>query len=226
MIHNFFLATTLAWFAGGTGLPALHAQQDAAGTRMMSQPAVSAEHIAFSYDRDLWIAHRDGSNPRRLTSHEGTEVSPRFSPDGKWLAFTGEYDGNTDVYLVSVDGGVPQRLTWHPAADLVEGFTPDGSAVLFSSNRNVFTRRYSRLYTVSVNGGFPDELPIPNGLRGSFSPDGKKILHPDCRAFPAMEKLPGRHLLPHLDLRRGRSFGRDGAPAGGAVQRYRPGVHW
>ena len=153
------------------------AKQETAGTRMMSQPAVSADHIAFSYDRDLWIADRDGAHPRRLTSHEGTEVSPRFSPDGKWIAFTGEYDGNRDVYLISTGGGSPKRLTWHPASDLVEGFTPDGSAVLFSSPRNVFTRRYNRLYTVSVEGGFPDELPIPNGLRASYSADGSKIAY-------------------------------------------------
>lgn len=159
------------------GSTSANAQQDGGGTRMMTQPAVSADHIAFSYDRDLWIANRDGTNPRRLTSHEGTEVSPRFSPDGKWIAFTGEYDGNNDVYLVSVNGGAPTRLTYHPATDLVEGFTPDGSAVLFSSSRNVFTRRYMKLYTVSVEGGFPDELPIPNGLRASFSPDGSQIAY-------------------------------------------------
>ena len=157
--------------------PAVNAQQDSAGTRMMSEPAVSAKHIAFSYDRDLWIANLDGSNPRRLTSHEGNETSPRFSADGTSVAFTGEYDGNLDVYLVSTEGGIPQRLTWHPAADRVEGFTPDGGAVLFSSNRNVFTNRYSRLYTVSLEGGLPHELPIPNGLRASYSADGKKIAY-------------------------------------------------
>ena len=167
-----FLCLAAAFFAGS-----LFAQEDSAGTRMMSQPAVSADHIAFSYDRDLWIADRDGSNPRRLTSHEGTEASPRFSPDGKWLAFSAEYDGNNDVYLVSVSGGAPKRLTYHPARDLVEGFTPDGSAVLFSSSRNNFTNRYQKLFTVSIEGGMPKQLPIPNGLRASYSPDGKKIAY-------------------------------------------------
>lgn len=147
------------------------------GTRMLSQPAISDQHLAFAYDGDLWIADRDGQNPRRLTSHEGDERSPRFSPDGSQIAFTAEYEGNADVYLVPVAGGSPRRLTWHPAADLVEGFTPDGSSVLFSSNRNVFTRRFQRLYTVSTQGGFPVELPIPNGLRASYSADGRKIAY-------------------------------------------------
>lgn len=177
MIRTSCLAFVLAFCGSVSCLNTVAAQENPLGTRMLSQPAVSANHIAFSYDRDLWIANRDGTNPRRLTSHEGTEVSPRFSPDGNWIAFTGEYDGNTDVYLVSTNGGTPKRLTWHPSADLVEGFTPDGSAVLFSSGRNVFTRRYTRLYTVSVEGGFPTELPIPNGLRASWSADGKKIAY-------------------------------------------------
>ena len=176
MNRCFLIATIAGLIAGCSWSNAVQAQNDAMGTRMISQPAVSPVHIAFSYDRDLWIANRDGSNPRRLTSHEGTEASPRFSPDGNWIAFTGEYDGNNDVYLVSINGGSPKRLTYHPASDLVEGFTPDGSAVLFSSQRNVFTRRYSKLYTVSIEGGFPIELPIPNGLRASFSPDGKKLV--------------------------------------------------
>ena len=153
------------------------AQDAPTGTRMLSQPALSAEHVAFAYDGDLWVANRDGSNPRRLTSHEGVENSPRFSPDGQTIAFSAEYDGNTDVFTIPVSGGSPTRLTFHPSDDLVENFTPDGSAVLFSSPRNVFTTRYRKLYTVSVNGGFPTELPIPNGLRASYSPDGKKIAY-------------------------------------------------
>lgn len=146
-------------------------------TRMVSHGAVSQSNIAFVYDGDLWIAGIDGSNPHRLTSHEGVETNPRFSPDGKWIAFSAQYDGNTDVYLMPISGGAPTRLTYHPAADNVEGFTPDGSAVLFSTSRNVFTRRYHRLYTVSTQGGFPQPLPIPNGLRASYSNDGSKIAY-------------------------------------------------
>ncbi|MFN7574793.1 MAG: PDZ domain-containing protein [Planctomycetota bacterium] len=151
--------------------------QDPQNTRMLESPAVSARQIAFSYDGDLWVADRDGGNPRRLTRHPGNETSPRFSPDGMSLAFSAEYDGNVDVYLVAVSGGSPQRLTYHPDADVVEGFTPDGKAVLFSSGRNSFTSRYRQLFTVPVTGGWESQLPVPNGLRASYSADGRKLAY-------------------------------------------------
>ncbi|MEQ1826721.1 MAG: PDZ domain-containing protein [Pirellula sp.] len=153
------------------------AAEDIPGTRLVSQPAISQRHIAFAYDRDLWIADRDGQNPRRLTSHDGAESSPCFSPDGSLIAFTGEYDGNTDVFVVPIQGGAPKRLTWHPAQDLVECFTPDGKAIIFSSPRQVFTSRYTQLFSVPVKGGFPEMLPIPNGLRAAVSPDGNRIAY-------------------------------------------------
>ena len=103
--------------------------QDLADVRLVAEPGVSATHIAFQYDGDLWVARRDGEGARRITTHEGTESSPRFSPDGRWLAFTGEYDGNRDVYVVAVDGGPPRRLTWHPGPDLVRDWTADGSGL-------------------------------------------------------------------------------------------------
>ncbi len=151
--------------------------QDTQNTRMLEQPAVSAMHIAFSYDGDLWIADRSGANPRRMTSHAGTESSPRFSPDGQTIAFSGEYEGNVDVYVMPIIGGIPKRLTYHPDSDAVEDFTPDGTAVLFSSSRNVFTGRFRQLFTAPLSGGLPTQLPIPNGLRGTYSPDGKKIAY-------------------------------------------------
>ncbi|HVS65473.1 MAG TPA: PDZ domain-containing protein [Thermoanaerobaculia bacterium] len=157
------------------GTPALGV--DVAETRLLSDPAVSDRHVAFSYAGDLWIAARDGSSPRRLTSHHGIESSPRFSPDGDLLAFSGQYDGNTDVFVVPVEGGVPTRLTWHPSPDAVEGFTPDGAAILFNSPREVFTNRYTQIFTVPREGGFPTRLPIPNGLRSAMSPDGSKIAY-------------------------------------------------
>ncbi len=104
-------------------------------TRLLTDPAVTKDHIAFAYANDLWVANLDGSNVRRLTSHPGIESGPRFSPDGSLIAFTGRYDGNVDVYVVPTAGGVPRRLTWHPLNDIVLGFTPDGSSVLFSSPR-------------------------------------------------------------------------------------------
>src|SRR5262249_10587878 len=87
---------------------------DTQDTPLISDPAISSRLIAFAYANDLWIADRDGSGVRRLTSHPGVESGPHFSPDGKLLAFTGRYEGNTDVYVVPAVGGVPKRLTWHP----------------------------------------------------------------------------------------------------------------
>jgi tricorn protease len=142
-------------------------------TRMMSQPAISANHIAFIYAEDLWIANRDGSQPRRLTVDEGIESNPHFSPDGGLIAFSAQYDGNTDVYIIPVEGGVPVRLTWHPGTDLVRGFTPDGKSVLFASQRSVFSARYYQLYTVKVTGGPAEKLEIPNAWTATYSPDGR-----------------------------------------------------
>jgi len=131
-------------------------------TRLLAQPAISKNHIAFIYAGDLWIADLDGKNVKRLTADEGAELNPTFSPDGSMVAFTGQYDGNLDVYVVPVAGGVPTRLTWHPGADVVQSFTPDGSAVMFTSARAVFTGRYSQLFTVPVKGGIEEPLKLPN----------------------------------------------------------------
>ena len=150
---------------------------DLEDTRMLSGPAVSARHIAFLYAGDLWVATIDGAGARRLTTHAGQEFSPRFSPDGESIAFTGQYDGNTDAYVVSVAGGPPRRLTWHPGSDVVQDFTPDGSAVLFSSPRAVYTGRFRQLFTVPVDGGHPTQLPIPTAFQASYSPDGKRIAY-------------------------------------------------
>jgi len=146
-------------------------------TRMLTQPAISADHIAFIYAEDLWIANLDGTQPHRLTVDEGVESNPFFSPDGKLIAFSAQYDGNTDVFVVPVEGGNPVRLTWHPAADVVKGFTADGKSVLFTSQRAVFTTRFTQLFTVPITGGFPIQLPIPNGNHASYSPDGKYIAY-------------------------------------------------
>ena len=146
-------------------------------TRMLSQPAISDNHIAFIYAEDLWIAQSDGSNPRRLTIDEGVESNPVFSPDGKLIAFSAEYDGNTDVFTVPVTGGVPKRLTWHPGSDYARDFTPDGKSVLFLSQRSVFTNRHARLYTVPVEGGYPIELPIPSAYYAAYAADGKHIAY-------------------------------------------------
>jgi len=150
---------------------------DTKDTRMLSQPAISADHIAFIYAEDLWVANPDGSQPRRLTVDEGIESYPVFSPDGKWIAFSAQYDGNTDVFIIPVEGGIPKRLTWHPGVDLVRGFTPDGKSVLFASQRAEFTSRYFQLFTVPITGGSATQLEIPNAYWATYSPDGKYMAY-------------------------------------------------
>jgi tricorn protease len=159
--------------AGGQG----RAAPDIRDTRLLSQPAVSAKHVAFVYADDLWVADLDGKNVRRLTSDTGVEMLPVFSPDGKTIAFTAEYEGNLDVYTIPVEGGPPTRLTWHPGPDSVRGFTPDGKAVLFASARHVFTNRYTQLFTVPLTGGMPTQLPIPHADDACYSPDGTHIAY-------------------------------------------------
>jgi tricorn protease len=173
--------TVVAALAAGCALiivaPIEVSAVDVHDTRLLADPTVSDDHVAFTYAGDLWIADRDGGTARRLTSHEGRETSPHFSPDGRWLAFTGHYDGNQDVYLISAEGGEPRRLTWHPGVDLVRGFTPDGSAVLFMSGRDSHTRRFGQFFTVPVEGGWPSRLPLPSAFKGSYSPDGRYIAY-------------------------------------------------
>ncbi len=112
---------------------ALHAAEDSP-TRLLRQPAVSKDHLAFVYGGDIWVSDRDGGHAVQLTSHPAAEFAPHFSPDGKWIAFSANYDNNTDVYVIPVEGGQPRRLTWHPAADVVTGWSADGKRVLFVSD--------------------------------------------------------------------------------------------
>lgn len=154
---------------------------DTADTALLSQPALSDRHVAFVYDGDVWVAERSGGAARRLTTAEGDEANPVFSPDGRTLAFSARYDGNLDVYVVPVEGGEPRRLTFHPGDDLVRGFAADGKAVLFQSPRSAFTRRHRHLYTVPVEGGMPTRLPIPTATKAAISPDGRRIAYVPLR---------------------------------------------
>lgn len=184
----FGLLVSLQPIAGQDGGPYPNGE----GTLMLAQPAVSAERIAFAYAGDLWTAELDGTGAKRLTSHTGTEFNPRFSPDGQWVAFSGEYDGNTDVFIVPAEGGVPERLTWHPSADIVQSFTTDGSEVLFASGRNAYTGRHQQLFTVARSGGHPQQLPIPHAFKATYSPDGSKIAYtPLYEAFTQWKNYRG-----------------------------------
>ncbi len=149
----------------------------AQGTMLLRQPSASKDHIVFVHADDLWAVDRKGGDARRLTSAVGSETSPRMSPDGKWVAFTGQYDGNSDVYIVPIDGGEPKRLTYHPGADIVQGWMPDGKAVYFTSGREGYPTVNSKFFTVPVSGGTPTAMIVPFGFVGSLSPDGKTMAY-------------------------------------------------
>jgi len=144
---------------------------------LFRKPTVSRTQIVFSYAGDLWIVAREGGNATRLTAAPGVETDPVFSPDGTQIAFTGQYDGNPDVYTVSAAGGVPRRLTYHPSYDAVIGWTADGKQVIFRSSRNSYSFGFNRLFTVSLEGGFPSEIPLPRAEQGSYSPDGSHMAY-------------------------------------------------
>ncbi|MDP2040953.1 MAG: PDZ domain-containing protein [Algoriphagus sp.] len=147
------------------------------GTQLLRQPTLSQTEIVFVYANDLWKVPKSGGNAIRLTSNEGEETLPHFSPDGKHIAFTAEYDGNTDVYLIPSEGGDPKRLTWHPGADLVTGWTPDGNHITFTSGREGFATQESKFFKINKNGGIAEPMPIPRAVNGEVSPDGNHIAY-------------------------------------------------
>ncbi len=147
-----------------------------AQTRFLRQPSVSATEIAFVHANDIWVVGRDGGTARRLTTDEGAETEPAFSPDGRWIAFTGQYGGNQDVYLVESTGGQPRRLTWHPGADVVQGWTSDGD-ILFRSGREAVPTRLWKFYSIAPDGGYPTALPVHQAYQGEMSDDGSMLAY-------------------------------------------------
>jgi len=155
--------------------------------RLMRFPDISKDQIVFSYAGDLWLVTRSGGVARRITTHPGLELFPKFSPDGKWIAFTGKYDGNFNVYVIPSEGGDPKQLTVHPGGgglsermgihNEVINWLPDSQHILYLSRRDTFNTWFGRLYTVGLNGGLPEALPLDKGGLTSFSPDGSRIAY-------------------------------------------------
>lgn len=181
-------------FAGGV------VQADEA--RLLRFPNVSADKVAFVYAGDIYIVPRTGGQATRLTSHEGLELFPRFSPDGRLLAFSGQYDGDLSVYVMPVTGGEPRRLTYHPAfqntrermgpENIVMGWHPDGRSVLFRSRKEAPDIWLGRAYLVSVDGGLPQPLPMHKSGFVSLSPDARKVAYcPIFRDFRTWKRYKG-----------------------------------
>jgi tricorn protease len=155
--------------------------------RLLRFPTIHGKHLAFTYAGDLYTVDSTGGIARRITSNEGYEMFAHYSPDGKHLAFTGQYDGNTEIYVMPAEGGVPKRLTFTATLgrdevsdrmgpnNIVLGWTPDGKHILFRSRMESFNDFIGKIYKVPLMGGIPEELPLPRGGFCSYSPDGKKL---------------------------------------------------
>jgi tricorn protease len=174
----------------------------AAATKLLRFPNIWHDRVVFSYAGDLWTVSADGGTAVRLTSDPGLELFGKFSPDGRFIAFTAQYGGDEQVYVIPADGGAPRQLTFYPAPgpladrwgydNQVYGWTPDGKSVLFRSARDGFRLTDSKLYTVPMSGGAASALPMPVSGAGYFSPDGKKIVYsPLWRDFRSEKRYQG-----------------------------------
>jgi tricorn protease len=173
-----------------------------AQTKLLRFPDIAGDRVVFSYASDLWTAPTAGGTATRLTAHPGMEVFAKFSPDGRWIAFTGQYDGDEQVYVMPAGGGEPKQLTFYPARgpltprwgydNQVMGWSNDGASIIFRSQRDSWTLPQSRLYKVSPNGGSPEPLPMPEAGSGDFSADGTKMVYsPRSRDFRTEKRYGG-----------------------------------
>ncbi|MFY9905648.1 MAG: PDZ domain-containing protein [Terriglobales bacterium] len=184
-IRRFCVLTVVGFVIG---CAAMMGAQELQEGRLLRFPDIYKDKIAFVYGGDLWLASSAGGTARRITSHPGRELFPKFSPDGKWLAFTGQYDGNFNVYVMPSDGGQPKQLTYYQGAaqplsdrmgvlNEVIGWTPDSKSVVFLSRRDAANGWAKRPTMVSIDGGLPQPMPMDDGGLLSFSADGTKIAY-------------------------------------------------
>jgi tricorn protease len=156
--------------------------------RLMRFPTINGDKLVFSYGGDLYTASSEGGIARKITSDvDGYEMFAKFSPDGSKIAFTAQYDGNTEVYVMDANGGVPTRVTYTPTLgrddisdrmgpnNITMTWTPDGKNILFRSRMKSFNSFVGQLYSISIDGGMPQQVPLASGGFCSFSPDGNKL---------------------------------------------------
>src|ERR1044071_2217911 len=173
-----------------------------ARTKLLRFPDIQGDRVAFTYAGDIWTAPSSGGTAIRLTAHPGMEVFAKFSPDGKWIAFTGQYDGDEQVYVIPSTGGVPRQLTYYPAKgpftprwgwdNQVYGWTKDGKRIIFKSQRDSWSLPIAKLYTVSVDGGPAEALPMPEAGSGDYSPNSDEMVYsPQSRDFRSEKRYGG-----------------------------------
>lgn len=195
MYRTFRLSTllTLALIASSTAY---------SQTKLLRFPDIRADRVVFTYGGDLWTASSGGGMATRLTSHPGVELFGKFSPDGKWIAFTGQYDGDEQIYVVPTTGGEPRQLTFYPARgplpprwgweNQVYGWSKDGKQIYFRSSRDSWSVGIARLYSVSIDGGPAEALPMPSAGSGDYSPSGDEMVYsPQSRDFRSEKRYGG-----------------------------------
>ena len=160
--------------------------------KLFRYPDVSETHIAFSYGGDIWTVAKEGGLASKLSSPKGSEIAPKYSPDGSMIAFSGNYDGNVDIYTIPAQGGLPQRLTHHGMPDRIQDWYPDGERLYFTSSMHSEKQRFNQFYEIPKSGGLPKKLPMAYGEFGSLSPDAKKIAFTDkSRVFRNWKRYKG-----------------------------------
>ncbi len=169
-MSRFASCATLVLIVAAFAVPAL------AESHLMRMADVHGDKIVFTYEDDLWLVPSAGGEARRITNDSGTEIWAKFSPDGKWIAFTGQYDGGADIYVMPANGGVPKRLTFHPSSERMLEWGPDGKSGIFRSNFE-YPFRGEKVYRVSIEGGLPEALPVDRAGLTAISPDGKQIAY-------------------------------------------------
>ena len=183
-------------------LLALFSVQALAETKLLRFPDLHEDRVVFSHGGDLWMARDTGGTAWRLTSHPGKELFPKFSPDGRYIAFTGQYSGDEQVFVIPSAGGEPVQLTWYPATgplparwgydNQVQGWSPDGERILFRSRRDAWSSSTATLFTVSRNGGLPERMALPVSGAGTFTEDGRQVFYsPLFRDFRTWKRYQG-----------------------------------
>ena len=170
--------------------------------RMLRYPDINGNLVVFVYAGDIWSVNANGGEAKRLTSHAGLELFPKISPDGKWIAFSAEYSGNRQIWVMPSEGGTARQLTFYNSEgmmpprggfdNVVLDWTPDSRRILFRANRTTFGERNGKYFTVGIDGGFEEPLPIVNGGFATFSPDGNQLCFtPVDREFRTWKRYKG-----------------------------------
>lgn len=193
--YSKLLALFLLWGI----MPSAFALDDA---RMLRFPDINGNMVAFVYAGDIWTVEATGGNARRLTSHEGLELFPKISPDGKWIAFSAEYSGTRQIFVIPSSGGTPKQLTFYNSVgimpprggwdNVVLDWTPDSKQILFRGNRTPYLERNGKYFLVSIDGGLEKPLEIANGGFATLSPDASKVCFtPVDREFRTWKRYKG-----------------------------------